>query len=238
MTIFIFIMSLLFSFASTAQSQLGEVIGNVVNEDGYPAIYAHVFIDDQFGQRYQARTDEDGRFRISAVPVGEYTLNIRQFGDTLKGIPVEVQRDGFHNCGEIVFSPQLPDICTCPPYEYVEPLDLFAHTYVELEREIIDHHVNRLDFDALIESSSSEMQITENEIIARGAKNPHVQFIDGDKLRGDLSLPSAAYHNIKIYTNGIPAKYGDTQGLVIDIETRGYFEIHRDWKEEQLKQGR
>ncbi|MCR9172043.1 MAG: carboxypeptidase-like regulatory domain-containing protein [bacterium] len=214
-----------------AQSQMGAVIGNVVDEDGYPLSYTHVFIEDEFGQRYQTQTDEDGRFRISTVPVGEYSLNIRMYGDTLKGIPVDVPRDGFYHCGEIVFPSPIDNICICPPIAPPLPIDLFGHSFEELEGAIIDQHVNRFNFDDLIEGTSSEIQMSiTDEIVIRGAEGGHLQLIDGVKVRGELNLPSAAYQNIKVYTNGIPAKYGDTTVGVVTIETKSYFDLYYEWK--------
>ena len=67
-----------------AQNALGEVIGEVIDKGGAGVWDVHVYIDDVFGQRYQAKSDEDGRFRISGIPVGEYSLNVKQMGDTLK----------------------------------------------------------------------------------------------------------------------------------------------------------
>ena len=76
---------LIFGMGSTyAQNAMGEVIGEVQDTKGESLVDAHVYIDDVFGQRYQARTDFDGRFRISAIPVGEYALNIQKYGERLK----------------------------------------------------------------------------------------------------------------------------------------------------------
>lgn len=223
-----------------AQQATGEVIGEVVDSSGYPVFDARVFIDDMFGQRYQARTDVDGRFRISMVPIGEYSLNICQFGDTLAGIRVDVPRDGFYNCETLVFQTDVY-ICVCPPMDVPVPVDLFGHTHFELDAEKIRQSVDRFHLEKLISGNSSAIQLlnTSNELSSRGARSgDYLQLIDEIKVRGDVQLPSTAYNTITVYTNGIPAKFGDTTGGVIEIETIGYFDLYRQWKNEQLKVGR
>jgi hypothetical protein len=32
-----------------------------------------------------------------------------------------------------------------------------------------------------------------------------------------------------VFTGGLPAKYGDTMGGAIVVETKGYFELYRSW---------
>ena len=56
-------------------------------------------------------------------------------------------------------------------------------------------------------------------------------YVDGVKLRSTLAnLPARSYGSIQVYTGGIPAKYGDTTGGVVAIETQGYFSL---WRQEK-----
>ena len=76
------------------QGSYGEVIGTVIDKKSEVAVYgAQVFILDQ-GKKYQAMTDADGKFRISAVPAGNYFVNIKYFGDTMSRIEAKVPMDG------------------------------------------------------------------------------------------------------------------------------------------------
>lgn len=35
--------------------------------------------------------------------------------------------------------------------------------------------------------------------------------------------------NIKVYTGGIPARYGDVTGGVVAVETKGYFDVLKEY---------
>lgn len=232
------IVSFLFPFISAAQTGLGEVIGEVVDYNGEPQGFAHVFFDDVFGQRYQARTDEEGRFRISMVPVGEYMLNVRLYGDTLKNVPVEVPRDGFYNCGKIEFEPFV-HICICPPPRYFPMINRFFFEHTKIEREDFKINANRFELQELAGRTFSEIQSGESEsLYVKGGKPESMLIlVDGVKMREVPTLPSAGVQSLTIDTGGIPAKFGDTTGGVIEIETKSYFDLYREWQANQLKRG-
>ncbi|XOV69167.1 MAG: carboxypeptidase regulatory-like domain-containing protein [Fluviicola sp.] len=232
---------LIFGMGSTyAQNALGEVIGEVVDPDGAAVYDAHVFIDDVFGQRYQAKTDFDGRFRISGIPVGEYLLNIRQLKDTMQGIPVDVPRDGFYNCGAITFEGgiyKLPEIFVNADRLKMVDGNLPVTTMKAAE---IQESALKFDVAGLVESMSSEIQKNANgDLIIRGSRPGDMLYlIDGVKTAEIGAMPSAAIGSLTVYTGGIPAKYGDTLGGVIAMETQSYFDLYREWKSKQLKAGK
>jgi outer membrane receptor protein involved in Fe transport len=39
-------------------------------------------------------------------------------------------------------------------------------------------------------------------------------------------IPSSAIGSISVYTGGLPAKYGDTTGGVVVIETKSYMDLY------------
>jgi hypothetical protein len=232
---------LIFGMGSTfAQTATGEVIGEVVDPGGAAVFGAHVFIDDVFGQRYQAKTDPDGRFRISGIPIGEYALNVRQLGDTMSEIPVDVPRDGFHNCGVIEFEGgiyKLPEI-----YVNADGLKMVDGNLpvTTMKAAEIQESAVKFDLVELIGSMSSEIQTTANgELIIRGSRPGDMLYlVDGIKTAEIGGMPSAAIGSLTVYTGGIPAKYGDTLGGVVAMETQSYFDLYRTWKARQLKAGK
>jgi hypothetical protein len=222
-----------------AQNALGEVIGEVIDPDGEFVYDAHVFIDDVFGQRYQAKTDFDGTFRISGIPVGEYELNIRQLGDTMKGIPVDVPRDGFHQCGSITFEGgifKLPEV-----YVNANGLRLIDGNLPQttMKAAEIQESAVKFNLEELIGSMSSEIQVTEGgELVIRGSRPGDMLYlVDGIKTAEIGGMPSAAIGSLTVYTGGIPAKYGDTLGGVVAMETQSYFDLYISLKSKQLKAG-
>lgn len=210
----------------------GEVIGVVDDQTGDPLFYVHVYIDDTVSDiRYQTKSDEDGKFRISGIPIGEYNLVIRQFTDTLKGISVNIPRDGFHDCGTITFI-QKWVICEIPmPIKhYYWPN--FNFEYVEISEKEIQESAVRLELNKLVQSRSLQIQYIEQsgELSIQGSQIGDVLYlIDGVKVRGNVSIPSVSMQEIKMYTGGIPSMFGDTSGGVISIETKSYFDLYQDW---------
>jgi TonB-dependent Receptor Plug Domain. len=65
----------------------------------------------------------------------------------------------------------------------------------------------------------------------RGARSGNMAyFIDGVKVNGVGKIPGAAIGGLTVYTSAIPAKYGDTSGGVIIMETKSYADLYRRWK--------
>ncbi len=55
----------------------------------------------------------------------------------------------------------------------------------------------------------------------RGARtSANSYFIDGVKVRGSEHLPKSFIDNVTVYSNGIPANYGDVTGGVISVESK------------------
>ena len=47
------------------------------------------------------------------------------------------------------------------------------------------------------------------------------------KIYGTVpTFPAVAISSYSVYTGGLPAKYGDTSGGVIEIETKSYFDLY------------
>lgn len=222
-----------------AQSGLGEVIGTVKQDTTDLAIYdAVVFINDN-GIIYRARTDFDGRFRISAIPAGTYLLNVKYYDDTLKNIQVEVPIDGFYQTGEIAF---MSNILTMGPVtashntNRIKLIDgnLPVNT---LTAEEIDKSPNKFDVVGLISNMSSEIKKTEDgDLVFRGARKGDMLYLmDGVKTSTVGSVPGCSIGRMMVYTGGLPAKYGDTMGGVVIMESKSYFDLYRKWFAQELK---
>lgn len=224
------------------QNSLGEVLGEVVDKDGAPIWDAHVFIDDVFGQRYQAKTGTDGRFRISGIPAGEYLMNVRQYEDTMKNILVDVPSDGFFQAGEITFEGGLAKILEKEAIVITVNRNGLIDGNLpvkELSAEEIQQRPDKFDIKSMLSTMSSDIQLTaDNEIVIRGARPGDLLYlVDGVKAAEIGSIPSAGIGRINVYTGGIPAKYGDTMGGVVVMETQSYFDLYRAWRAQELKAG-
>lgn len=238
------IAAVLLAGQSFAQQALGEVIGSVVEKGTViPVVDARVYIEDN-GRVYQAKTDLDGRFRISAIPSGTHIMNIRLFEDTMKNIIVDVPMDGFYNAGAIEFTTAMAIVnkegvsVTARNKNEIKLIDgnLPVKT---LSAEEIDKSPQKFNLKGLVASMTSDVRMTEDgELVFRGArKGDMIYLIDGVKTRNAGSVPGVSIGRMMVYTGGLPAKYGDTLGGVVVMESKSYFDLYRSWEADQIRRG-
>lgn len=221
------------------QGNLGEVIGTVVDAKSNAPVFDAVAFIETSGTKYQVRTDYDGRFRISGIPAGTYFLNIRQYEDTMKNIIVEVPMDGFFQAGTIKFQ---SSVVALGPIDFVYDRDALRMVdgnlpVRTLTAKEIDKSPLKFDVKGLIASMSSEIRLADDGSLAfRGArKNDMLYLVDGVKTSRIGSVPGCSIGRMMVYTGGLPAKYGDTMGGVVVMESKSYFDLYRQWEAEQIR---
>ena len=226
-----------------AQQALGEVIGNVY-EPGtkIPAVDAIVVIETG-AAKYKARVDLDGHFRISAIPAGTYIMDIIYQQDTLKDIIVEVPMDGFYNAGNIDFA--------TTAFMEADGVHVVANNtneikmidgnlpVVSMSAKEIDKSPAKFDINGMIAGMTSNVrQTADGSLVFRGArKGDMIYMIDGVKTREAGSVPGASIGRMMVYAGGLPAKYGDTLGGVVVMESKSYFDLYRAWEGDQIRKG-
>lgn len=225
---------LIISFFSLGQGEIGEIVGKIYEDEkgSNPAFGATVWVE-YAGSKIRARVDEDGRFRITAVPTGKHQLKAVYLGDTLdQDILLNVYADGSANVGKIYFHEEL---VTTAEHKVVRktrnPLIDFGDVGVRrISPEDVARSPVRNDAKQLIISFNSEIKMDQNgELMIRGSRaGDLVYFLDGVKLQDVKSIPSAAIGGVTVYSSAVPAKYGDTAGGVIIMETKSYHDIRRE----------
>lgn len=234
-------MGCMLAIASTSMGQgaLGEVDGVVRDAKTNQIIYgAIVYIKDN-DQVYQTKTSTDGSFRISGIPAGNYLLNIRYFEDTMKNIPAEVPMDAICRLGEIKFDSKFQSIG--PINVTADRLKLNGDIPVtQISHKEIQQSSAKFDQASMIAYMTSDVRITDDgELVFRGArKGDMLYMMDGIKSDKVGTVPSCAIGRMTVYSGGLPAKYGDTTGGVVVMETLSYFDLYRDWVGEQIKAGK
>lgn len=222
------------SFSAFGQSAFGEVLGTVVDKSNDAGIFgAHIFINDN-GHKYQAKSDPDGRFRISAIPAGTYNVNILYLGDTMSNIVANVPMDGYSNLGVIRFEMGVIKMDVIDVVADDGSIKLnFGETPVStLTAKEIDKSPAKFDIKGLVTSMNSEVrQMEDGELVFRGARKGDMLYLmDGVKASEIGSVPGVAIGRMMVYTGGLPAKYGDTLGGVVVLETKSYFDLYREWR--------
>ncbi len=227
-----FLLLMFGSWTANGQGNFGEIVGKMFekSDSDIPAFGAKVWVSHGSSE-FPARVDEDGRFRILSIPTGNYFIEAIYMGDTLKEkIPVIVQTDGIANVGRvnILENVQIEDETVITAYKH--PLINFGDVgQKRITSEDIMLSPVRNDPGQLIVSRNSDIKMDANgELMIRGSRaGDMVYFIDGIKTDGVKSVPSVAIGSVTTYSSAIPAKYGDTAGGVIIMETKSYHDLYR-----------
>ncbi|WP_186280127.1 carboxypeptidase-like regulatory domain-containing protein [Fluviicola chungangensis] len=214
-----------------AQNTFGDIIGTFTTPDKKEGIFGAYAVTTRGDQFFKAITDEDGRFRISAVPAGVYQVFFIYDGDTTYAKnTVDVAPDGFGNTGIVAqTSTTVIDVIdiTAPIYR----LTTGVAPEIKLTKKDIQHMPVKFNAKQMVAAMTSDVKLTDDgQLIFRGArKGDVINYIDGVKMNDVQNVPSAALGYVMVYSGAIPAKYGDTTGGVVVMETLSYFDLLREY---------
>lgn len=211
-----------------AQTSSGTVYGRILEADSSTIMpFAKVWVETPGGV-VGKRSDVDGKFKFSGLAPGTYIVKAEFSGFAPKGYIVDVSPDGLHELDLVMDN------------KTFEPVVVNGGPPI-LETDIISIRIPTADIKtspyirnplALLAGTSSDIKMPEgtNEIIIRGSRpGDAVYYIDGIKMTGMSALPGVAIGSLQAYTGGVPAKYGDTTGGVIIVESKSYFDLYYAW---------
>ena len=225
------VLSFLITSAIQAQVTEGTIRGQVVDDQSATIPAAKVFLVGQGNTIFQA-TDLDGRFKYTAIKPGLYSLKVVSFGkDTTLISNLEIKPESLTNLGQITLqmSTIMGGVVDIP---YVKPLtdDM---SRIDIPTSDIKHSPLIQDPKALFVAMNSDIIMPEgtSDMIIRGSRPGDVIFyVDGIKSNDLNGVPGVGIGSMMGYTGGIPAKYGDTTGGVVILETKSYFDLYYAWK--------
>lgn len=225
--------SLLLGNTAFAQS-FGEIKGKIVTQKGAPIEFATVTV--KLGERMiSVSSESDGGFKIKPLTSGIYNLEISCIGYeplTINGVKVEAEQITFLNALKLNdYTYEIGGGSTVIAYK--DPLiNRDEAQKVTIRAAEISKTPMAKNPIGLIASMSSEIsqKPDSDELYFRGSRGGStVFFIDGVKmLRGTGRYPGGAIGALSVYTGGLPAKFGDTTGGVVVIETRNYFDLYNE----------
>lgn len=212
-----------------AQVTTGTISGKVVSEmDGEIIPGCKIWIETESGKRFVA-SSLDGKYSMDAIKPGVYTVYAlcATFDSCIvKNVTINPDAITFLDLKmPIKSSGTVTVIYTAPVIDPELPRLRIPTAYIAQSPDIR----NPL---ALLSSYSSEIKYVEGsgQVIIRGSRpGDAVYYIDGVKMTDMSSVPGVSIGSLEAYTGGIPAKYGDTTGGVVSLETKSYFDLYNAW---------
>lgn len=217
------------SIIATGQN-FGEIHGKVIDEHGEPLPGLNVYTQSSSGE-IMATTNLDGRYKLKPLNPGIYTLEFSFMGyDTHRLTDINVDPDKINMLKKVQMTRSATDIPEVIIFTYTDPLiDPEETSRVTMRASDIKSNSRRTSLVDMIGSMKSDVKKgTDGELYFRGSRTGAVQYnIDGVKMGANAArIPSSAIGSISIYTGGLPAKYGDTTGGVVVIETKSYMDFY------------
>ena len=226
--------ALLLCFFGNAQTATGTIYGTIWNADSTDVVPgAKVWIETANG-KIGTSADFNGKFTLDGLKPGNYNVSAKAVssGEMIYN-NVKVHPDGLTKLEVVLKNDNMLD-----------PV-VIDGTGIKLETDIISYRIPTADIKkspyirdplALLAGTASDIQMPEgsNQPIIRGSRpGDAIYYIDGVKMTGMSSLPGVAIGGVQAYTGGIPAKYGDTTGGVIMVESVSYFDLYYAWLAQQ-----
>jgi hypothetical protein len=226
------------SFLTQAQGSTGEVVGTFISKKDKSPIIGARFQTVSNGTIYRAKSDIDGRFRISAIPPGEYSFYIIFENDTIPDYLIKVPMDGIVNVGNIALQSKVLVLTAADARPKIIPSLMYGvASEIVMDRDQISKSPGKFNQTEMIAAMTSDIKVADDgSLVFRGArKGDMIYMLDGIKMNEVANMPSAAIGGLKVFTGGIPAKYGDTLGGVVVMESLSYFDLYRVWEAQQIR---
>ncbi len=229
------LLAILFIISGLA-AQFGEIRGTVKDEntgETMPGVTVYIEVG---GTKQGAATDIDGQYVIKPVKSGKHTVWFSYLGyQTSKVMDVNVSSDKITFVDNEIHE-AATEIGVYVVEEKMHEIDLIEPDEPGVQHVIpkeFKRSVNRVEPIKAIVTMTSGLTLAPNgkDVYVRGARPTSTQFItDGIKsITGDIGIPGQAVGNVKVYTGGVPARYGDVTGGVIVVETKSYYDLAQDY---------
>lgn len=223
-------LAFMFVICIKAQS-FGEIHGRIVDNGGKP-IPGVIVTAGNGTDLIGTAADSAGRFKLKPLRPGSYdVLSFMNGLDSVKVAGVVVEPEKIVRIKDVVMKESVTMLGDVTIVEYIVPLIRFDGDNLQtITAEEIKNMptANGGKISQMVASMSSDIKPAQNgeDLYFRGSRAGSIlYFIDGVKSReSNITIPSSGISSLSVYTGGVPAKYGDTTGGVIVVETKSYLE--------------
>ncbi|MFN8286809.1 MAG: carboxypeptidase-like regulatory domain-containing protein [Chitinophagales bacterium] len=211
-------------FALKAQN--GEISGKVVDENGEGVPFANVAVVDAKGvpTGRGTSTDLDGNYSIKPLTPGKYNLQFSYIGYASvlnNGIIVSADKATFI---DIKMKPSSKELNEVVVVQYKNPLIDPGKTSSQnvVTSDEIKNMPTRNVTDIAATTAGAFQSDQGAGINVKGGREEGTEYyIDGVKVTGTPTLSAGAIEQIQVITGGVPARYGDVTGGIVNITSKG-----------------
>lgn len=206
-----------------SQSQ-GTLQGKITEKDGRtPVPFANVIIEASGRSHGGATSDFDGKYTIRPIPPGRYTIKATFVGFRpvqINDVVIGADRITFV---DIQMESTMEELPTVEIFEYAIPL-------IDKGKTTGGETIGGEDLQKMSARSAQGMAATVGGVFSqdgemgsvRGSRTDGtVTYIDGVRVRGSSGVPKSAIDQIAVMMGGLPARYGEATGGVLNITTKG-----------------
>jgi hypothetical protein len=205
----------------------GEITGAV--RDGFGKALGNVtVVAINKGSQKSTFTTDSGIYYLNPLPAGTYMViaqSLDGLRDTITG--VQITED---NTVEVNLFIGVSKYVT-PDFVFKEHIDESTNSLIDrfssgssyISPNEIKHAGIKKVADMV--ATTGKSNVSDNGDISLGGGRPTSTrtMIDGVYTIAPISIPANSIQYLRVYSGGIPAKYGDSSGGVIVIETKSYF---------------
>lgn len=200
----------------------GTLEGNLKDEEGKPLALANVVLRQNNEIVNVKSSNFDGYYFFDNLKEGEYVLTVEYQGKVSETKTIKIKdRETFpYNLAMNTATEVGPIILIA----YKTLFNKFEPTTIEIKSDVIVNG-GKKDVMKVIEMSTPTTKDKDGNISFRGSRPGSAAYvIDGVRVNGNLDIPTSAISSMKVYSGGIPARYGNTTSAVIEIKTKSYFD--------------
>lgn len=213
-------------FVFALRSQNGEISGKVTDENGEGVPVANVLLVDKNGTSTGrgATTDFDGNYSIKPLTPGKYNVQFSYVGYATsieQGVVVNADKTTFL---DKKLKPSSKELAEVEIVSYKVPLIDPGKTSSQntVSAEEIANMPTRSVTDIAATTAGAFQADQGKGINVRGGRDESTEYyIDGVKVTGVPTLPATAIEQLQVITGGVPARYGDVTGGIVNITSKG-----------------
>ena len=224
----IYLLSIVFLIGTLSSfSQTGTLKGTISERsNGEPIPFANVVIMKNGVQKGGTSTDINGNFTIKPIDPGTYTVKATFTGYTtfsLDQVVISANKITYLTGSNAIKMSEgvLVDEVEIRIYEkpLIDQGNLSGET--KTSAEIVALPTKSIN--SIASTTAGIYQKDEGDAVnIRGSRSDATSYIvDGIKVRGTMGVPTSAIEQITVVTGGLPAKYGDATGGIIEVTTKG-----------------